>query len=153
MTTDRGSEDYEVCSDLSRMDLDRVHQWLCTDAFWALGRTRETVEIAARNSLNFGAFDRDGVQVAYARVATDRATFAWLCDVYVDRDHRGRGLGTRLAETVVARLRPMGLKRVLLATPDAHEVYARVGFVPMPNPEDLMILGEPPGEGGARFSR
>jgi GNAT superfamily N-acetyltransferase len=136
------STDYEIDSDLARMDIDRVHQWLSTDAFWALGRTRETVETAARNSLNFGAFTRDGTQVAYARVATDHATFAWLCDVYVDRDHRGEGLGTRLSEAVVARLRPMGLKRVLLSTLDAHDVYARVGFVPLPNPEKLMILDQ-----------
>ncbi|HET8984659.1 MAG TPA: GNAT family N-acetyltransferase [Trueperaceae bacterium] len=136
------STDYEIDSDLARMDIDRVHQWLSTDAFWALGRTRETVETAARNSLNFGAFTRDGTQVAYARVATDHATFAWLCDVYVDRDHRGQGLGTRLSEAVVARLRPLGLKRVLLSTLDAHDVYARVGFVPMPNPEKLMILDQ-----------
>lgn len=103
---------------------------------------RETVQTAARNSLNFGAFTSDGTQVAYARVATDHATFAWLCDVYVDRDHRGQGLGTRLSEAVVANLRPMGLKRVLLSTLDAHDVYARVGFVPMPNPEQLMILDQ-----------
>jgi len=109
--------------------------------FWALGRIRETVDTAARNSLNFAAFAGDGNQVAYARVATDCATFAWVCDVYVDRDHRGRGLGTRLSEAVVAALLPMNLKRVLLSTLDAHEVYARVGFVPMPNPEKLMILG------------
>ena len=141
MSTDPETDDYEIHSDLARMDLDRVHRWLSTDAFWALGRSRETVATAARNSLNFAAFAGDGSQVAYARVATDHATFAWLCDVYVDRGHRGRGLGTRLSEAVVATLRPMSLKRVLLSTLDAHEVYARVGFVPMPNPEKLMILG------------
>jgi predicted GNAT family acetyltransferase len=136
------STDYEIDSDLARMDLDRVHRWLSTDAFWALGRTRETVETAARNSLNFGVFTSEGTQVAYARVATDHATFGWLCDVYVDRDHRGRGLGTRLSEAVVATLRPMGLKRVLLSTLDAHKVYARVGFVAVPDPEKLMILDQ-----------
>jgi GNAT superfamily N-acetyltransferase len=92
--------------------------------------------------VNFGVFTTDGTQVAYARVVTDHATFAWLCDVYVDRDHRGRGLGTRLSETIVATFRPMGLKRMLLSTLDAHEVYARVGFVPMPDPEKLMILDQ-----------
>ena len=142
MTAHPWTDDYEIDSDLARMDLDLVHQWLSTDAFWALGRTRETVETAARNSLNFGVFTSGGSQVAYARVATDGATFGWLCDVYVDRDHRGRGLGTRLSEAVVAMLRPMRLKRVLLATSDAHELYARVGFVTMPDPEMLMILGE-----------
>lgn len=136
------SIDYVIDSGVARMDLDRVHQWLSTDAFWALGRTRETVETAARHSLNFGAFTSDGTQVAYARVATDHATFAWLCDVYVDRDHRGHGLGTRLSEAVVATLRPMGLKRVLLSTLDAHDLYARVGFVTMPDPEKLMILDQ-----------
>lgn len=136
------ADDYELDTDLARMDLVRVHHWLSTDAFWAIGRSRETVETAAQNSLNFGVFKSDGTQVAYARVATDHATFAWLCDVYVDRDHRGRGLGMLLSEAVVARLRPLQLKRVLLATLDAHELYARVGFVPMPDPEMFMILGD-----------
>ena len=140
MTADRSTDDYEIDSDLARMDLDRVHHWLSTDAYWALGRTRETVEIAARHSLNFGVFTGDGSHVACARVATDHATFAWLCDVYVAREHRGRGLGNRLSEAVLTRLRPMRLKRVLLATQDAHGVYTRVGFVPMPNPDTLMIL-------------
>jgi GNAT superfamily N-acetyltransferase len=142
VTADHATDEYELDSDLARMDLDRVHQWLSTDAYWALGRSRETVENAARHSLNFGVFTRDGTQVAYARVVTDHATFGWLCDVYVDRTHRGRGLGGRLSEAIVATLRPLGLKRVLLATADAHEVYARIGFVPMPKPETLMILAE-----------
>jgi len=144
VTIDNKTDDYEIHSDLARMDLDRVHRWLSTDAFWALGRSRETVDTAARHSLNFAAFAGNGSQVAYARVATDYATFAWLCDVYVDRDHRGCGLGTRLSEAMVATLRPMNLKRVLLSTLDAHDVYARVGFVPMPNPEKLMILDHSP---------
>lgn len=142
MTAVGGADDYEMDSDFARMDLDRVHHWLSTDAYWALGRTRETVEIAARHSLNFGIFTGDGSQVAYARVVTDHATFAWLCDVYVTPDHRGRGLGNRLSEAVLARLRPMRLKRILLVTHDAHEVYTRVGFVPMPNPDTLMILDQ-----------
>jgi GNAT superfamily N-acetyltransferase len=142
VTTDHTPDEYELDSDLARMDLDRVHQWLSTDAYWALGRSRETVDAAARQSLNFGVFTRDGTQVAYARVVTDQATFAWLCDVYVDRTHRGRGLGGRLSAAIVDTLRPMGLKRVLLATADAHEVYARIGFVPLPNPQTWMILAE-----------
>ena len=80
--------------------------------------------------------------MAYARVVTDRATFAWLCDVYVDRDHRGLGLGTRLVEGVVSALEPLRLKRIVLATADAHEVYARHGFTPLPAPEMWMIRGE-----------
>ena len=97
---------------------------------------------AARNSLNFGVFttaDPGGLQVAYARVLTDHANFGWLADVYVDRDHRGRGLGRMLVDAVIEHLEPIGLSRVLLATRDAHEVYARVGFEPLPNPEIFMI--------------
>lgn len=141
VTSDRTTDDYEIDTDLARMDLGRVHQWLSTDAYWSLGRSRDVVETAARNSLNLGAFTSDGQQVAYARVVTDHATFAWLCDVYVDRDHRGRGLGSSLVQAVVTTLRPLGLKRLLLATADAHEVYARFGFEPLPDPEKFMVAG------------
>lgn len=132
-------DDYEIRTELSDMDFDRIHPWLSADAYWAPGRTRDNVETAARNSLNFGVFTGSGEQVAYARVLTDRASFAWLCDVYVDRDHRGRGVGHRLLEAVVEQLEPMGLSRVLLATRDAHEVYARFGFEPLPEPDRFMI--------------
>lgn len=137
-------DDYEIRTELSEMDLDRIHHWLSTDAYWALGRDRDTIETAARNSLNFGIFTGDGGQVAYARVLTDRANFAWLCDVYVDRDHRGRGLGKRLVDAVIERLEPLGLGRIVLATRDAHEVYARVGFEPLPRPQDWLILTPTP---------
>ena len=91
MTTDARADDYVVRTELDAMDLDRIHGWLSTDAYWALGRTRDKVEAAARHSLNVGLFAVDGQQVAYARVVTDRANFAWLCDVYVDRDHAAAG--------------------------------------------------------------
>ncbi|QHC26971.1 GNAT family N-acetyltransferase [Streptomyces sp. GS7] len=130
--------------DPDRLDVALVHRWLSTDAFWALGRSRETVEQSIRGSVNFGIYDSVGSQVAYARVVTDRATFAWLCDVYVAPEHRGKGLGTRLAGAVRDHLAPYKLKRVLLATRDAHEVYAKVGFAPVPDPENLMILRPAP---------
>ncbi|MEU5302728.1 GNAT family N-acetyltransferase [Streptomyces noursei] len=139
MTTTR-EDGYELSTDPDRLNVDLVHHWLSTDAFWALGRSRETVEQAARASVNFAVHTPDGSQVAYARVVTDRATFAWLCDVYVAPEHRGRGLGTWLAGAVRDHLAPYRLKRVLLTTSDAHEIYARAGFVPFPTPENLMIL-------------
>ncbi|MBQ1108703.1 GNAT family N-acetyltransferase [Streptomyces anulatus] len=136
----QGTGRYEIDTDPGRLDVTLVHHWLSTDAFWALGRSRDLVERSMHGSLNFGVYDTDGTQVAYARVVTDRATFAWLCDVYVDPAHRGRGLGVRLATAVRDHLAPYGLKRTLLATLDAHELYAKVGFVPVPDPERLMIL-------------
>ena len=136
------AEGYAVRTDLADMDFDRIHPWLSTDAYWAMGRTRDNIETAARNSLNFGVFttaNPGGQQVAYARVLTDHANFGWLADVYVDRDHRGRGVGRMLVNAVMEHLEPIGLSRVLLATRDAHEVYARVGFEPLPDPDIFMI--------------
>ncbi|WP_242484349.1 GNAT family N-acetyltransferase [Streptomyces sp. NE5-10] len=147
MTTDKGNDGYELSTDLDRLDVELVHQWLSADAFWALGRTRETVEASIRGSLNFAVYDADGSQVAYARVVTDHATFAWLCDVYVEPTHRGRGLGTWLAKAVRDHLAPYRLKRVLLSTLDAHEVYAKAGFALVPNPESFMILTHDGAEG------
>ncbi|MFI1618254.1 GNAT family N-acetyltransferase [Streptomyces lydicus] len=131
---------YELSTDPDRLDVGLVHHWLSTDAFWALGRSRETVERSVRGSLNFAVHEAAGPQVAYARVVTDRATFAWLCDVYVAPAHRGKGLGTWLAGAVRDRLAPYRLKRVMLSTLDAHEVYSKAGFVPFPHPEHLMVL-------------
>lgn len=78
--------------------------------------------------------------MAYARVVTDRATFAWLCDVYVDPAVRGKGIGAALVGAVRDHLRPYGLRRVLLATHDAHGVYEKLGFAPLTRPERWMAL-------------
>ncbi len=126
------ADGYQLSTDPDRLDLDRVHRWLSTDAYWALGRDRETVVRAFAGSIGFGIYrPGDGRQVAVARVVTDRATFAWLCDVYVDPAARGRGLGTWLAGAVRDHLAELGVRRIVLATADAHGVYARVGFAPV----------------------
>ncbi|WP_055587510.1 GNAT family N-acetyltransferase [Streptacidiphilus griseoplanus] len=132
---------YGIDTDPARIDRVLVHRWLSTDAYWALGRSPETMDRAVDASLNFGAYDGSGTQCGYARVVTDLATFAWLCDVYVDRAHRGRGLGQALAAAVRDHLAPYGLRRVLLATGDAHGVYERVGFRPLADPQRWMVLG------------
>ncbi|MEU2612975.1 GNAT family N-acetyltransferase [Micromonospora sp. NPDC007271] len=123
---------YQLTTDPARLDLDRVHRWLSTDAYWAAGRERDVVERAFAGSIGFGVYrPGDGQQVAVARVVTDQATFAWLCDVYVDRAERGRGLGTWLAGAVRDHLAELGVRRIVLATADAHGVYAKVGFTPV----------------------
>ncbi|MFG2332010.1 GNAT family N-acetyltransferase [Streptomyces sp. NPDC048604] len=127
---------YEISTDPARLDRARIHHWLSTDAYWALGRSRADQDRAVDGSLNFGAYHREtGELAAYARVITDRATFAWLCDVYVDRPARGTGLGTALVTAVRDHLVPYGVRRVLLATEDAHGVYEKVGFAPLENPD------------------
>lgn len=136
----RRTDGYEIDVDTDRLDLNLVHHWLSTDAFWALGRSLETVRRSVAGSTNFGVYDESGRQVAFARVVSDLATFAWLCDVYVDPRHRGLGIGTWLTATIRDYLAPYQLKRVLLSTKDAHEVYARAGFVKFPDPERLMYM-------------
>ncbi|MFE9774283.1 GNAT family N-acetyltransferase [Streptomyces sp. NPDC005931] len=134
-------EGYEISIDPDRIDAARVHHWLSTDAYWALGRSRRKQDRAIEGSLNFGAYDSaSGKQVAYARVVTDRATFAWLCDVYVDPSVRGKGVGSALVAAVREELRPHGLRRIMLATHDAHGVYERLGFRPLDRPEHWMAL-------------
>jgi GNAT superfamily N-acetyltransferase len=127
-----------VSDDPSLLDVSRIHRWLSEDAYWALGRTREVVERAIEHSLNFGAYDDSGEQVGYARVVTDRATFAWLCDVYVDPSSRGAGVGTALLDAVTAHLAGYRLSRTMLATADAHALYERYGFAPLAHPGRLM---------------
>ncbi|WP_307619668.1 GNAT family N-acetyltransferase [Streptomyces sp. V3I7] len=131
---------YEFSADPDRVDTDRVHRWLSTDAYWATGRPRDKHERAAASSLNFGVYaSASGEQVAYARVVTDRALFAWLADVYVDPSVRGKGVGTAMIGAVVDHLRPYGLTRILLSTEDAHGVYEKLGFRPLDQPEKWML--------------
>jgi GNAT superfamily N-acetyltransferase len=133
---------YEVSTDAARLDAARVHHWLSTDAYWARGRPRETQDRAIAGSLNFGVYEAaSGEQVAYARVVTDHTTFAWLCDVYVDRAVRGKGLGGALVAAVRDHLAPCGLRRILLATADAHGVYEKAGFSGLEDPAMWMALG------------
>ena len=143
----------EVSTDPGRLDVERIHHWLSTDAYWALGRTRDVVERAVAGSLNWGAYDGSSGQVGYARVVTDRATFAWLCDVYVDPAARGQGVGTALLDAVTAELAGHRLKRVLLATEDAFGVYARYGFAPLAHPERFMAIEGPLSSGSSSAPR
>jgi GNAT superfamily N-acetyltransferase len=128
----------DVSTDPARLDVERIQRWLSKDAYWSLGRSLEVVARSIEHSLNFGAYDERGEQVGYARVVTDHATFAWLCDVYVDPSARGTGVGKALMERVTAELAPYRLKRVLLATADAHDLYRGFGFEPLADPSRFM---------------
>ncbi|WP_414641057.1 GNAT family N-acetyltransferase [Actinospica sp.] len=133
---------YEISIDPARLDSALVHAWLSTDAYWAIGRSRAKQDRAIAGSLNFGVYEVPGAaQVGYARVVTDKADFAWLCDVYIVPGARGKGLGTALVAAVRDHLAPYRLRRIILATADAHDVYAKVGFEPLAKPESWMVLG------------
>lgn len=130
-----------------RADVDRaaVHRWLSERSYWARGRSRAVQDAAIDASLCFGVVERgSGRQLAFARVVTDGATFAWLCDVFVDEAERGSGLGTALVAGVVAHLDAMGLPRTVLATADAHGLYERFGFARAEPGKYLARLGAVP---------
>lgn len=116
-----------VSTDPARLDLGLVQRWLAAESYWARGVPLDVVRRAAAGSLNFGLYG-DAGQNGYARVVTDYATFAWLADVFVLEPHRGHGLGTWLVGCVLACPEVQGLRRWLLATADAHELYRRFGF-------------------------
>jgi N-acetylglutamate synthase-like GNAT family acetyltransferase len=120
--------EYTISDDPARLDLDLIHGFLGGESYWARGRSRERVERSVANSLPFGLYRGDGRQVGFARVVTDRATFAWLADVFVVAEERGRGLSKWLVECVLAHPELQDLRRWLLATHDAQELYRRYGF-------------------------
>ncbi|MDR6908058.1 GNAT superfamily N-acetyltransferase [Agromyces sp. 3263] len=131
--------DIEFSSDPARLDRDRVHAWLAEESYWAAGRSREAHDAAMAASRNYGVYDtRTGSQLAYARVITDGVTFAWLCDVFVAVEARGRGIGIALIDGVMADLASLDLKRIALTTADAHGLYERYGFGPVPDPDQWM---------------
>lgn len=132
---------YEVTSDIARFDVDAIHAAL-SQMYWSVGVPREIVERAMANSICFGVLC-DGAQVAFARVITDRATFAYLADVYVLEAHRGRGLSKRMMEAIVSHPELQGLRRWLLATRDAHGLYEQFGFTPLSAPDRLMEIVRP----------
>jgi GNAT superfamily N-acetyltransferase len=132
MLTVTRDDGYLLSGDPDRLDVDRVHHWIATDTYWAPGRSRDLMLAALAGSQPFGVYrPGDGRQVAFARLVTDGAVFAYLADVYVDRAVRGLGLGTWLVGNLRDELRRRGLRRFILTTHDAQPVYARVGFVPV----------------------
>ena len=141
--TERRREAYVLTTDLGRVDIDLVHSWLSEQSYWAKGREREVIERSIAGSRNYSVYD-DGRQVAFARAVTDGATFAWICDVFVEEQHRGKGLGSWLVESIVEDLAHDGVERFVLATKDAHEVYRRCGFAALEGPHRWMEIDQRP---------
>jgi GNAT superfamily N-acetyltransferase len=141
--TDPAAHPIVVTTDASRFDLDTIHGFLST-SYWALGIPRDVVARAIENSLCFGAFAHDR-QVGFARVISDRATYAYVADVFVLESHRGHGVGKRLMAAIMAHPELQGLRRWMLFTRDAHGLYRRYGFREGRHPERLMeVFNDPP---------
>lgn len=132
--------EYTISTDPARIDLDAVHAYL-SQSYWATGISRELVARCIAGSVAFGIF-RGREQVGLARVITDRATFGYLADVYVLEAHRGKGLSKWLMEVILSHPELQGFRRWMLATRDAHGLYAQFGFVPVGRPESIMEILE-----------
>ena len=131
-------DNYTISTDPARLDLTAIHHFLSELSYWAKGRSMDVIQRSIENSLNFGVYCGDR-QIGFARVVTDYATFAWLCDVFIDPEHRQAGLGKWLVECITNHPDLVHLRRIMLATKDAHELYRRYGgFTPLTNPDRWM---------------
>lgn len=134
---------YEVSDDPARFDLARAHRWISTESYWAEGIPLETFARSCANSLVVGAYAPDGTMAAMARVVTDRATFGWVCDVFVGAGHRGAGLGKQIMAYLRAHPDLQGFRRLHLATRDAHGLYRQFGFTDLTSVENWMEIRDP----------
>jgi len=134
---ERNEDGFLFSTDPGRLDIDLIHDFLSRESYWVPGIRREFVEQAIARSTCFAAYEENR-QVAFARVITDGAGFAWLADVFVLGDQRGHGLGKHLIEFVLSHPDLQRIRRFMLATRDAHDLYARFGFTPLAHPERLM---------------
>ena len=129
-------EQFTISTDPARLDLDVICDFL-SRSYWATERPRERIERSLANSLAFGMYN-ETKQIGLARVVTDYATFAWLCDVFIDEAYRGRDLGKWLMQSILSHPELQGLRRWLLATRDAQGLYKQFGWTPLKNPERWM---------------
>lgn len=129
---------YTITTEPSKISCEKVHWFLTQYSYWAKNRSLETVSQSMANSLNFGILYQNDL-VGFARIVTDYATFAWLCDVIISPDQRRQGLGIWMVECIINHPDLIGIKRMILATLDAHGLYEKYGkFKPLTNPERWM---------------
>lgn len=134
--------EYTISTDNQRLDIKIIHDFISNQSYWAKGRSIETAQRALEHSLNFGLY-KSSQQVGFARVVTDYATFAWIADVFVLPEHRGKGLSKWLMEVILSHSELQGFRRWVLATKDAHSLYARFGFIPLHRPDRWMERRDP----------
>jgi len=135
-------EGYRISSEYTDMDLSVIHKYI-SNSYWAKNIPLETMKKAVQNSLCFGVFTESGDQIGFARMVTDSATFAYLADVFILDEHRGKGLSKRLMQQILAHPQLQGLRRMALATRDAHGLYEQFGFKVLASPDTFMELHQP----------
>ncbi len=142
MQTQQPLDDYEISADPRRLSVEVIHKFLAEEAYWSTGIPRPVVERAIANSLCFGVYNHT-TQVGFARVITDKSTFALLADVFILKAHRGKGLSKRLMRCIIGHEDLQGLRRFLLVTSGAHGLYSQFGFEQLANPSRFMEVVRP----------
>jgi GNAT superfamily N-acetyltransferase len=135
-------EKYIISTDRSLLDTAMIHDFLVRESYWAQNRTEAQMSAAIENSICFGVYDGER-QIAFARVVSDKATFAYIGDVFVIDEYRGRGVGKDLMAAIIAHPELQGLRRWVLATRDAHGLYEQYGFTELKHPDRWMELAGP----------
>lgn len=130
---------FEISYDKERMDIDVIHKYLCR-SYWAQGIDIETIKTAIENSLCFGAFLENGSQIGFARLITDYSTFAYLADVFVLEEYRGLGVSKAIMATISKHEIFEKLRRIMLATRDAHGLYKQFGFQPINKEQNSKLM-------------
>ncbi|MCK6261680.1 GNAT family N-acetyltransferase [Vibrio sp. ZSDE26] len=133
---------YRISTQSNEMDIDVIHSFIST-SYWAKGIPKATMQKAIDHSLCFGVFDENQNQIGFARTITDYTTYAYLADVFILEHHRGKGLSKWLINTVLEHPDLQGLRRIVLATRDAHGLYAQNNFKPLSTPENMMEIWTP----------
>jgi len=129
---------YLISTNKAKLNLDLIHSYLANTSYWAKGRSLEVVRRSIQNSLSFGVY-HGSLQIGFARVITDFATFAWMCDLFILESYQGHGLGKWLLESIIQHPDLQGLRRMMLATRDAHTLYSTYGgFTPLSQPDWIM---------------
>ena len=135
---------YKISTDKDKLDLMAIHDFLTNRSYWAIGRSFETVKRSIENSICFGVYDSSDKFVGFARVLTDFAVFAYIMDVFILEDYRKQGLGKQLMSAIMQHSDLQCLKRIMLATNDAHELYEKYGFKRTVSPEKIMEIVNKP---------
>ncbi len=133
------NDEFCISTDKTKLDIDSIHEFLSTKAYWCLNIPKATVQIAIQNSLCFGVY-RNEKQIGFARVITDFSTVAYLGDVYILEEYRGKGLSKWLIETIMVHPNLQGLRRWILLTGDAHGLYRKFGWTDIADPSRWMEL-------------
>jgi len=129
---------YLITTDPRKMQVNAIHQWLATKSHWAINIPFDTVKGMVENSFCIGVFTKDNLQIGFARLITDYVVFAYLADVYIEKEHRGKGLSKMMMDMMMEEEWVQNLRRLFLATKDAHKLYEKYGFSKLRYPERMM---------------